>query len=66
MRARVTLGQIGTAVFNGGFSTFLALVLLAGIDAYSYKVFFTVRIDLDSKIYVLTKLEIWHFVKCFF
>ena len=49
MRARVTLGQIGTAVFNGGFSTFLALVLLAGTDTYSYKVFFTVCINLDME-----------------
>nr|XP_039259714.1 patched domain-containing protein 3-like [Styela clava] len=42
MRARVALGRIGLAVFNGGFSTFLALVMLAGSDTYSYKVFFTV------------------------
>nr|XP_039273601.1 patched domain-containing protein 3-like [Styela clava] len=42
MRVRVTLGQIGPAVFNGGFSTFLALVLLSGSNTYSYKVFFTV------------------------
>lgn len=52
MRMRVTLGQIGAAVFNGGFSTFLALVLLAGSDTYSYKVFFTVSSILYKFTYV--------------
>lgn len=42
LRARVAVGQIGLAVFNGGFSTFLALVMLSLSDTYSYKVFFTV------------------------
>lgn len=42
MRMRVTLGQIGPAVFNGGFSTFIAVVSLSASQEYTYSVFFTV------------------------
>jgi len=34
-----TLGQIGPAVFNGGFSTFLAFILLAFSDSYVFLTF---------------------------
>nr|XP_039259094.1 patched domain-containing protein 3-like isoform X1 [Styela clava] len=42
MRIRTALGRIGLAVFNGGFSTFLALVALSASDTYTYRVFFTI------------------------
>jgi len=41
-RARATLRDIGPAVFNGGFSTFLAVVLLAFSNSYVFKTFFKV------------------------
>lgn len=39
-RAIKTLVMIGSAVFNGGLSTFLAFVLLAGSDSYLFLTFF--------------------------
>nr|XP_002739466.1 PREDICTED: protein patched homolog 1-like [Saccoglossus kowalevskii] len=41
-RTRQTLGDIGPAVFNGGFSTFLAFVLLIASSSYIFKVFFKI------------------------
>ena len=41
-RAKATLGQIGPAVFQGGFSTFLAFVLLADSNSYGFALFFRV------------------------
>ncbi|XP_078695306.1 patched domain-containing protein 3-like [Branchiostoma floridae x Branchiostoma belcheri] len=41
-RAKETLLRIGTAVFNGGFSTFLAFVLLSGSQSYIFQTFFKV------------------------
>ncbi|XP_070562444.1 patched domain-containing protein 3-like isoform X2 [Ptychodera flava] len=41
-RAKYTLGAIGPAVFNGGFSTFLAFVLLIFSNSYIFKVFFKI------------------------
>ncbi|KAL5022900.1 hypothetical protein ScPMuIL_002055 [Solemya velum] len=41
-RAISTLARIGPAVFNGGFSTFLAFVLLADSKSYGFTVFFRV------------------------
>ena len=41
-RARATLRDIGPAVWNGGFSTFLAVVLLAFSNSYVFKTFFKV------------------------
>lgn len=37
-----TMNTIGTAVFNGGFSTLLAFVLLAISDSYVFLTFFKV------------------------
>ncbi|XP_033117064.1 NPC intracellular cholesterol transporter 1-like [Anneissia japonica] len=37
-----TLGNIGPAVFNGGFSTFLVFILLSLSNSYIYQVFFKV------------------------
>ncbi len=39
-----TLGNMGAAVFYGGFSTFLAFVLLAGSTSYVFRTFFKVCI----------------------
>ncbi|XP_058956472.2 patched domain-containing protein 3 isoform X1 [Pocillopora verrucosa] len=41
-RARATLRDIGPAVWNGGFSTFLAVFLLAFSNSYVFKTFFKV------------------------
>ena len=42
-RAVLTLGTIGTAVWNGGFSTFVAFVLLSSSESYVFRTFFKVR-----------------------
>ena len=47
-RARATLRDIGPAVWNGGFSTFLAIVLLAFSNSYVFKTFFKVSRDVTS------------------
>jgi len=39
-KARKALGQIGSSIFHGGFSTFLAIVVLAGSKTYIFIVFF--------------------------
>jgi len=39
-KAQRALAEMGGAVFNGGFSTFLAFVLLASSRSYVYKTFF--------------------------
>jgi hypothetical protein len=43
-RAIKTLVMIGSAVFNGGLSTFLAFVLLGGSDSYLFFTFFKVNV----------------------
>ncbi|KAF6020795.1 PTCHD3 [Bugula neritina] len=43
-RAMKTLADIGPAVFNGGFSTLLAFMLLASSDSYVFDVFFKVNL----------------------
>ena len=43
-RTQDTLNNIGTAVFNGGFSTLLAFVLVAFSDSYVFLTFFKVCI----------------------
>ena len=42
--------QIGSAVLNGGFSTFLAFFLLAFSDAYAFNTFFKVKQVLLKKV----------------
>eukprot|EP01062_Namystynia_karyoxenos_P053405 TRINITY_DN4323_c0_g1_i1.p1 TRINITY_DN4323_c0_g1~~TRINITY_DN4323_c0_g1_i1.p1 ORF type:complete len:947 (+),score=373.46 TRINITY_DN4323_c0_g1_i1:83-2923(+) len=39
-RARFSLGELGAAVTNGGFSTFLAVLPLAAANSYVFEVFF--------------------------
>lgn len=41
-RAKVTLTRMGPAVWNGGFSTFLAFVLLVNTDSHIFTTFFKV------------------------
>ena len=41
-RVKAALADIGPAVFNGGFSTFLAFVLLAGSKSHVFATFFKV------------------------
>jgi len=41
-RARQALKNIGPAVLNGGFSTFLAIVLLANSQSHAFQSFFKV------------------------
>ena len=41
-KMRKSLEEIGSAVLNGGFSTFLAFFLLAFSDAYAFNTFFKV------------------------
>ena len=53
-RTQDTLNNIGTAVFNGGFSTFLAFVLVAFSDSYVFLTFFKVNIwtiNINSSLY---------------
>ena len=44
-RAVKTLKNIGPAVFNGGFSTFLAFVLLVDSTSYGFVLFFRVSFN---------------------
>ncbi|CAG0920738.1 unnamed protein product, partial [Notodromas monacha] len=41
-RVRVTIEEIGPAVFHGGFSTFIAFVLLSGSESYVFTTFFKI------------------------
>ena len=43
-QVKSALSDIGPAVLNGGFSTFLAFVLLAGSRSHVFSVFFKVGI----------------------
>ncbi|CAB3372797.1 Hypothetical predicted protein [Cloeon dipterum] len=54
-RAIKTVKQIGPAVFNGGFSTFLAFILLADSDSHVFSTYFKVTTPL-LKLYVHIKL----------
>ena len=42
-RARLTLELVGPPVFNGGFSTFLAFVMLSFSDSFIFTTFFKVN-----------------------
>lgn len=50
-RAQSCLKQIGPAVFNGGFSTFLAFVLLANSDSHVFITYFKVYIFLVYSVF---------------
>lgn len=47
-RALRTLSTIGPPVFNGGFSTFLAFVLLASSNAYFFNTLFKVLLNIHT------------------
>jgi hypothetical protein len=52
-RSILAMQNIGPAVLNGGFSTFLALVLLATSDAYVFIIFFKVSKTYLRKSYII-------------
>ena len=41
-RAKAAIVDMGVAVLNGGFSTLLAFILLAGSDSHVFSVFFKI------------------------
>ena len=46
-RAKVTLARMGPAVWNGGFSTFLAFILLSNTDSHIFTTFFKVGLGFN-------------------
>ncbi|XP_066282137.1 patched domain-containing protein 3-like [Branchiostoma lanceolatum] len=52
-RASKSLGAIGPAVFNGGFSTLLAVVVLSGSSSYTFNTFFKV-------FFLVVLFGLWH------
>ena len=50
-KAKRALRDVGTAVFNGGFSTFLAFVMVAWSDSYAFTTFFKVILLVNYIIY---------------
>ena len=43
--------DIGPAVLNGGFSTFMALIVLAASDSHVFSSFFRVRLNSINSLY---------------
>ena len=41
-KATIALNKMGSSVFHGGFSTFLAILVLAGVKSYIFAVFFRI------------------------
>ena len=62
-RVRNALTEIGPAVFNGGFSTFLAFILLAGSKSHVFQVFFKVLSTDDKNQYRPISIKL---LRCFF
>merc|ERR1711881_704031 len=52
-RVREALSDIGPAVFNGGFSTFLAFILLAGSKSHVFSTFFKI-------FFLVVSFGLWH------
>jgi len=48
---------MGSAVFNGGFSTFLAFILVAFSDSYVFLTFFKVNLEKQEKIFMIIYLN---------
>ena len=57
-RTQETLNTMGTAVFNGGFSTFLAFSLVAFSNSYVFLTFFKVNKKFLSKLTFILKFFI--------
>ena len=55
-RVRSTMHEMGAAVFYGGFSTFLAFLLLAASKSYIFKTFFKVCVFFKENLYTNTNL----------
>ena len=51
-RVKKALTEIGPAVVNGGFSTFLAFILLASSKSHVFQTFFKVSHEWDSFLFV--------------
>lgn len=49
-RVKSTLVEIGSPVFSGGFSTFLAFILLVGSNSYVFTTFFKVSLPDNNAI----------------
>jgi len=64
-RAHATLRDIGPAVWNGGLSTFLAVLLLAFSSSYVFKTFFKVS-DKERVTIEFTQRQLFPLVSCFF
>ncbi len=58
-RVRSTMHEMGAAVFYGGFSTFLAFLLLAASKSYIFKTFFKVCAIFKENLYTNTNLCPW-------
>lgn len=59
-RAQRSLQQIGPAVFSGGFSTFLAFVLLASSDSHVFLTYFKASYFIFYRADVFTQQKILH------
>lgn len=58
-RAKAALINIGPAVFNGGFSTFIPIVMLAGSNIYVTNAFFKVCAVCFIKVFVLIQFNFY-------
>ena len=56
-RAIQTLADIGPAVMNGGFSTFLAFITTCASESHVFLTFFKVIIRLDSTLQSAKKVQ---------
>ena len=65
-RVRNALTEIGPAVFNGGFSTFLAFILLAGSKSHVFQVFFKVLLKSKKKSISFFVIILIKILRCFF
>ena len=54
----------GTAVFNGGFSTFLAFSLVAFSNSYVFLTFFKVKTSFEAKFKTLISVRCSHAWSC--
>ena len=57
-RAHATIRDIGPAVWNGGLSTFLAVLLLAFSSSYVFKTFFKVSDNTTQRVYSKTVVSL--------
>ena len=65
-RSKLALKNIGPAVLNGGFSTFLTFIVCANSNSYVFTTFFKVRICLfdNSNLFIMVKIYFSDFLSC--